>query len=110
MNDDFRFDLRLRSNLLFNFPLSKKGIAPKTFSAVLNDEIFINFRNSRNPTYFPFDQNRFFAGLSYTITSHSNLQFGYMNVYQQITVGTKYKSTDAIRLFYFQNLDLREKN
>lgn len=110
MNDGFRFDLRLRSNFLFNLPLSKKGIAPKTISAILNDEIFINFRNKRNPTYIPFDQNRFFVGLAYNISSHSNLQFGYMNVYQQITAGTKYISTDAIRLFYFQNLDLREKN
>lgn len=104
----YRFDLRLRSNLLFNIPFSKKGIAPKTFSAVLNDEIFINYRNPRNATYYPFDQNRFFAGLSYNFTSHSNLQFGYMNVFQQLNQGTKFKNINAIRVFYFQNLDLRK--
>lgn len=80
--DGYRFDLRLRCNFLVNIPLSKKGIAPKTFSGIITDEIFFNFRNPNNPTYFPFDQNRFFAGLSYDINAHSNFQFGCRNVYQ----------------------------
>ena len=89
--------------------LSKKGIAPKTFSAVLNDEIFINFSNPNNQTYLPFDQNRFFVGLAYNLDSHSNIQFGYMNVFQQLSVGTKFRNIDAIRIFFFQNFDFRKK-
>ncbi|MCU0469436.1 MAG: DUF2490 domain-containing protein [Arcicella sp.] len=107
--DGYRFDLRLRSNFLLNIPLSKKGIAPKTFSAILNEEIFINFPNSSNSTYLPFDQNRFFVGLAYNLDTHSNIQFGYMNVYQQLSAGTKFRNTDAIRVFFFQNFDLRKK-
>ena len=107
--DGYRFDLRLRSNFLLNIPLSKKGIAPKTFSAILNDEIFVNFPNSKNTTYLPFDQNRFFVGLAYNLDSHSNIQFGYMNVFQQLSVGTKFKNVDAIRIFFFQNFDVRKK-
>ena len=106
--DGYRFDLRLRSNFLLNIPLSKKGIAPKTFSAILNDEIFVNFPNSKNTTYLPFDQNRFFVGLAYNLDSHSNIQFGYMNVFQQLSVGTKFKNIDAIRIFFFQNFDVRK--
>ena len=107
--EGYRFDLRLRSNFLLNIPLSKKGIAPKTISAVLNDEVFVNFPNSKNTTYLPFDQNRFFVGLAYNLDSHSNIQFGYMNVFQQLSVGTKFKSIDAIRIFFFQNFDVRKK-
>lgn len=106
--DGYRFDLRLRSNFLLNIPLSKKGIAPKTISAVLNDEVFINFPNSSRATYLPFDQNRFFVGLAYNLDSHSNIQFGYMNVFQQLSAGTKFKSIDAIRIFFFQNFDVRK--
>jgi Protein of unknown function (DUF2490) len=107
--DGFRFDLRFRSNFLLNIPLSKKGIAPKTFSAILNDEIFINFPNPNNLTYLPFDQNRFFVGLAYNLDTHSNIQFGYMNVFQQLSAGTKFRNVDALRIFFFQNFDLRKK-
>jgi hypothetical protein len=34
---------------------------------------------------------------------------GYMNLFQQLGAGNKYRSINAIRLFYFQNLDLRKK-
>lgn len=106
--DGFRFDERIRYNFLLNIPLNKKGIVPKSFSAILNDEIFINL--SKNNVYNIFDQNRFFVGLAYNFNAHSNLQFGYMNVYQQLAAGNKYKNINSLRVFYFQNLDFRKKN
>jgi hypothetical protein len=33
-----------------------------------------------------------------------------MNLFQQSAAGNKYKSINAARLFYFQNIDLRKKN
>jgi hypothetical protein len=102
-----RFDSRIRYSFMLNVPLSKNGVAPKTFSAILNDEVMINL--SKNNVYNAFDQNRFFAGLGYNIDTHSNFQFGYMNVYQQLGAGNKYKNINSIRLFFFQNLDLRKK-
>jgi Protein of unknown function (DUF2490) len=105
--DGYRFDSRIRYSFMLNVPLSKKGIAPNTFSAILNDEIMINL--SKNNVYNAFDQNRFFAGLAYNFNAHSNLQFGYMNVYQQLGSGNNYKNINSIRLFFFQNLDLRKK-
>lgn len=107
LTDGFRFDERIRYSYLLNVPLSKKGIVPKSFSAVLNDELMINL--TTNNVYNTFDQNRFFIGLSYNFDTHSNLQFGYMNVYQQLGAGNKYKNIDAIRVFFFQNLDFRKK-
>ncbi len=106
--EGYRFDERIRANMLINIPLSKKGIAPKTFSAILNDEIFVNL--SKNNVNNPFDQNRLFLGLAYNFTAHSNLQFGYMNIYQQLSAGNKYRNINAIRVFFFQNLDFRTKN
>jgi hypothetical protein len=105
--DGYRFDERIRYNFLLNIPLSKKGIVPKSFSAVLNDEVMINL--STNNVYNTFDQNRFFIGLAYNFDTHSNLQFGYTNVYQQLGAGNKYKNIDALRIFFFQNLDFRKK-
>lgn len=105
--EGYRFDERLRYNFLLNIPLNKKGIVPKSFSAILNDEVMINL--SKNNVYNIFDQNRFFVGLAYNFNAHSNLQVGYMNVYQQLAAGNKYKNINAIRLFFFQNFDLRKK-
>jgi hypothetical protein len=31
-----------------------------------------------------------------------------MNMFQQLSSGNKYRNINAIRLFYFQNLDLRK--
>ena len=103
----YRFDTRLRYNYLLNIPLSKKGIVPKTLAFTLSDEIFVNLGSK--VLYNTFDQNRFFVGFSYQIDIHSNLQFGYMNVYQQLGAGNHYRDIHSIRVFYFQNLDVRRK-
>lgn len=47
-------------------------------------------------------------GLTYQTGAHSNHQFGYMNVYQQLGEGNRYQSAHTTRLFYFQNLDVRK--
>lgn len=104
---DFRFDERIKYNYLLNVPHSKKGIIPKTFFAVLNDEVMINL--TTNNVYNTFVQNRFFIGLANNCDIHFNLQFSYMNVYQQLEPGNKYKNIDAIRMFFFQNLDFKKK-
>lgn len=107
LSEGYRFDERIRYNFLLNIPLNKKGIVPKSFSAILNNEVMINL--SKNNIYNIFDQNRFFVGLAYNFNAHSNLQFGYMNVYQQLAAGNKYKNINAIRVFFFQNLDFRTR-
>jgi len=37
------------------------------------------------------------------------VQFGYMNLFQQLAAGNKFRSIHTMRLFYFQNVDLRKK-
>jgi hypothetical protein len=87
-------------------PLSKKLFQPKTFSFVTGNEIFVNF--GKEILYNTFDQNRFFVGFAYQTTKTDNLQFGYMNVFQQLTAGNQYKTSHVARIFYFHNLDLKK--
>jgi hypothetical protein len=107
LNDGYNFNFRLRYNFLLQVPLSKQGVKPNSFSFVVNDEVHVNF--GKEIVYNYFDQNRFFLGLAYHTNQHDNLQFGYMNVFQQLAAGNKYKSTHTVRIFYFHNLDLRKK-
>jgi hypothetical protein len=107
LGDGNNFNFRLRYNIWYDVPLSGKGIVPKTFSFVVNDEVHINFGKEIVNNYF--DQNRFFVGLKYQASEHSNVQFGYMNLFQQLGGTGKYRNINAVRFFYFQNLDLRKK-
>lgn len=103
----YSFSWKVRYNFWYDIPLSKKGIVPKAWSFVANDEVHINFGKQIVNNYF--DQNRFFLGLKYQVNEHSNLQFGYMNLFQQTAAGNKYKSINAARVFFFQNIDVRRK-
>lgn len=105
--DGYSFNWRLRYNFFLSTPLSKKPFAPGTFSFVFNDEVHVNM--GKEVVYNYFDQNRLFLGLSYHTNAHDNLQFGYMNLFQQLAAGNRYRSIHAMRVFYFHNLDLRNK-
>ncbi|MES2776712.1 MAG: DUF2490 domain-containing protein [Bacteroidota bacterium] len=103
----YSFNWKLRYNFFMGIPLSKTPFAPKTFSAVINNEVHVNF--GKQIVYNYFDQNRFFLGFAYHTNAHDNIQLGFMNVFQQLAAGNKYRSTNTIRLFYLHNLDLRKK-
>jgi hypothetical protein len=105
--DGNNFNYKIRYNIWYDVPLSKKGIVPNSLSFVVNDEVHINFGKQIVNNYF--DQNRFFVGLKYQVNEHDNFQFGYMNQFQQLASGNKYRSVNVLRFFYFQNLDLRKK-
>ncbi len=111
LNDDelaegYNFNFRFRYNFFSQFPLSKKRFQPHTFSFVVNDEVHVNAGKQIVNNYF--DQNRFFVGFNFHINKHDNLQFGYMNLFQQLPAGNQYRSNHAARIFYFHNLDLRK--
>ena len=103
----YNFNHRIRYNIYYDVPFNKEGVVPNSFSWVFNNEIHINLGKEIVNNYF--DQNRFFTGIKYQINKHDNLQLGYMNLFQQLPAGNKYRDFHVIRLFYFQNLDLRKK-
>ena len=105
LGDGYTFNFRSRYNFFSQFSLGKKRFQPHTVSLVLNNEVHVNF--GKQVVYNYFDQNRFFLGFNYHINKHDNLQVGYMNLFQQLPAGNRYRSIHAARLFYFHNLDLR---
>lgn len=105
--DGYSFNFRFRYNILSQFALNRKEpFKPGSFSFVLSDEVFVNA--GKQITYNVFDQNRFFAGFHYHVNKHDNLQFGYMNLFQQQAAGNKYRNVHVARVFYFHTLDLRK--
>jgi hypothetical protein len=105
--DGSNFNWKLRYNFWYDIPLTKKGIVPKAWSFVVNDEVHVNFGKQIVNNYF--DQNRFFAGFKYQLSDLNNIQFGYSNVFVQTAAGNKYRNINVARIFFFQNLDLRKK-
>ena len=107
LGSGYNFNFRLRYNIWYELPLSSKGIVPYSLSFIANDEVHINF--GKEIVYNYFDQNRFFLGFKYRFSERANVQFGYMNVFQQLAAGNKYKSIHGTRVFLFHNFDLRKK-
>jgi hypothetical protein len=107
LGSGYNFNYKMRYNFFLQAALSKKGFQPHSFSFVVNDEVHVNF--GKQIVYNYYDQNRFFLGFGYQTNKTDNLQFGYMNVFQQLAAGNKYKSINAARIFYFHNLDFRKK-
>jgi len=107
LGESYNFNFRLRYNFLLQVPLSARANQRGTWSFILNDELHVNM--GKEIVYNTFDQNRFFVGFAYHVNEQDNLQFGYMNVYQQLPSGNQYRSLHTPRIYYFHNLDLRRK-
>jgi hypothetical protein len=105
--DGYNFNYRVRHAMMLMFPLGKRRFQPKSLSFVVNDELHINF--GKEIVLNPYDHNRFFLGFNYHLNAHDNLQFGYMNFFQQQAAGNKFRSLHVARVFLFHNLDLRKK-
>lgn len=106
LGEGYQSNWRLRFNAALFLPLTKQKFAKGGLQFVLNDEIFVNL--GEKIVYNVFDQNRFFAGLSYQVSAQAQLQVGYLNVFIQQPSGNQFLNQNAIRVFYFHNFDLRE--
>lgn len=74
--DNFRF--RFRSQI--SVPIVK--INQQNFLKIkISDEIHLHSTKHRSTTYF--DQNRVYVALNYEINKKANIEFGYLNWYQQ---------------------------
>ena len=105
--DGNTFNYKMRYNIFFEIPLTKSGNGSGALSAVVNDEVHINF--GKQIVYNYFDQNRAFVGVKLNTNRHDNIQVGYMNQFQQLPAGNRYRSVHVVRIFYFQSLDWRRK-
>jgi len=103
----YNFNYRIRYSFFWQLPLIRKTNSEGNLSFILSDEIHVNF--GKEVVYNYFDQNRFFAGFAYNTSTSNYVQFGYLNVFQQLNSGSNYKSINAARIVYFHNLDWRKK-
>ena len=100
------FNFRARYNFLLQVPLASE-IKKGSFSFIANDELHVSFGKQVVVNYF--DQNRFFLGLAYHVSAYDNIQFGFLNVFQQLATAGRYRSINGARILYLHNLDLRRK-
>jgi hypothetical protein len=108
LQEGYTFNYKFRYLLSILIPLKGDFIEPETPFFVFNDEIHINA--GKQITYNYFDQNRFFVGFGYQLSKTLNAQLGYMNLFQQLPAGNRYNNNHTIRLFFFNNIDLRKKD
>lgn len=107
LDEGYNFNFKLRYSTMLNIPLGAKPFAPKTLSVSLNNEVHVNF--GKEIVYNYFDQNRFLAGFAYHVSESNYLQFGYMNLFQQLAAGDRYRMIHAARVYFYHNIDLRKK-
>jgi hypothetical protein len=103
----YSFNFRFCYVIGYELPLNNKAVEPHGLSLIVSDEVKINF--GKEIVYNYFDQNRFFVGVKYQLTKQNYLQVGYMNQFQQLSAGNKYRNLNIVRLNYFQSFDLRKK-
>lgn len=102
----YNFNFRIRYNMLLQFPMGSKRAVPGSLSWLINDEIHINV--GKEIVYNYFDQNRFFTGLNWQLTTSDHLQFGYTNVFLQLPPGNRYRNIHGLRVNLIQNMDWRK--
>ena len=107
LDDGYHFNYRVRYNTLLLLPLSRNAFAANTLSVSMNNELMVNFGKQVVNNYF--DQNRLMLGFAYHVNAKDYLQFGYMNLFQQLSAGNRYRMFHVARAYFYHNIDLRSK-
>ena len=87
----------------WQFPLAKATVARKYFGVLSNE---IHFQSGKKHS-FVFDQNRFTAGIGYSLNEKCNLQLAYMQMFA-ISSGRQI-FTHCIRISFYHTLDFSSK-
>jgi hypothetical protein len=106
--DGYNFSYRLRYNLMLTIPIGNTEGNNARWSGMINNETMVGFGKEVVNNYF--DQNRVLLGFIYQTNKTDNIQFGYLNVFQQLPQGNQYRATHGFRINYAHNLDLRRSN
>lgn len=105
--EGYNFNFRARYSNALLLPLSRNAFAGNTLSISLNNEVLVNFGKNVVNNYF--DQNRLLIGFAYHMNSKDYLQFGYMNLFQQLPAGNQYRMFHVARAYFYHNIDLRSR-
>lgn len=105
LGSGYNFNYKVRYNLLWERPFSSS--VKNRYYFFINNDVHINFGQQIVFNYF--DQNRIYIGLKLKTHELNQLQVGYMNLFQQLSAGNRYRQTHVIRINYLQHIDLRKK-
>jgi len=103
----YKFNFRARYQLMGFLPLSKTHFGTHTFSLYGGEEVLLNF--GKEIIYNSFDHNRLHVGIVYHINKDDNLHLGYLNIFQQQSIGNRYRMVHVLRIYYNHGIDLRRK-
>jgi hypothetical protein len=98
----FVTNYRMRYRAKLERPLNKKG---KPLTAIVYDEVFLEFGKAVRDSPATFNQNRLYAGLSYEVIKNIKLNLGYMYLIQERPTGKAYDISNTIwGIVTFDNL------
>lgn len=94
---NFRFRLRLQASYRLNKELTKKTTILK-----VSNEVMINA--GKNILLNKFDQNRIYIGIERELSKKVSVELGYMNWYQQTSLGYLFYNRNIVRLTLYHRI------
>lgn len=104
LTDGYSFKGRFRYQLQLQYPLIKKTGSKGTLCIKVADEIMLNIGHAIVQNTF--DQNRVYIGLNYGLFKNIQVEFGYLNAFQQQRSGNLYYQRDIARLTVFHSINI----
>lgn len=101
------FNLRLRYQLQLSYPIIHKADGRGSLTTKLADEIIFGLGSSY--TSHAFDQNRIYFGMHYSISSHVQVEFGYLSCFQQGSISNQYYDQNYVQFTFLHQIDLGRK-
>ena len=102
--NDYVFNYRIRYKLDLRFHLANLNESGKKLIGLIGNELMIN--TGKNITYNYFDQNRTYFGLNLELNKKLTLQLQYMHIWQQLSSGNTFLSTEVIRFNIYHTIAL----
>ena len=102
LTDRYEYIFRLRYRIEWQLPLSED------FKFGLGNEVLVNPRYLQNNRFF--DQNRTFAGISFTVSPSTSLQFQYLKIFQWRSNLSELEKQDILRLNLNQKINLKNNS
>ena len=104
---EYYFSMRFRYRLGFDFTLAKFGKQEHPLKLRVSDELMVNAGKMFVKNIF--DQNRFYAGISYSPVKSLTFSAGYMNAFKQRKSAYKYYDKHILRFGIEHELSFGKK-
>lgn len=99
---------RFRYKLEFQRLIWTKPDSERSLHLQLSNEIMVNA--GKTIVYNYFDQNRTAVSLLYTLNRSFSFQLQYMNIFQQLSIGTTFDQINVIRFTIYHTINFRKND